>query len=155
MAVFEIKTMLQSARKYPQQNPEPYRNQPINLLCKSIDWFPHNTSLYQRYLQADLNGTFQAIKKKSRKSLVRPESYSESPEKSQTAPLSKKPINLIDMTFLIAVEYKLQNYLTQLRRNRLIILGLNGIYIHQINPIQDGGHMGILPVSPLQLLQTQ
>ena len=53
------------------------------------------------------------------------------------------------MTFLIAVEYKLQNYLTQLRRNRLIILGLNGIYIHQINPIQDGGHMGPLPVSPL------
>ena len=105
-------------------------------------------------MQADLNGTFQGIKKKSRKSLVRPESYSEPPEKSQTAPLSKKPINLIDMTFLIAVEYKLQNYLTQLRRNRLIILGLNGIYIHQINPIHDGGHMGILPVSPLQLLQT-
>ena len=63
------------------------------------------------------------------------------------------------MTFLIAVEYKLQNYLPLLRRNRLIILGfnyfcINGIYIHQINPIQDGGHMGILPVSPLQLLQT-
>ena len=90
MAVSEIKTMLQSTPKYPQQNLELYRNQPINLLCKSIDWFPHNTSLYQRYLQADLNGTFQGIKKKSRKSLVRPESYSEPPEKSQTAPLSKK-----------------------------------------------------------------
>ena len=93
MAVFQIKTMLQSARKYPQQNPKPYRNQPINLLCKSVDSFPHNTSLYQRYLQADLNGTFQGIKKKSRKSLFRSESYSESPEKSQTLPLSKKPIN--------------------------------------------------------------
>ena len=92
MAVSEIKTMLQSARKYPQQNPEPYRNQPINLLCKSIDWFPHNTILCQKYLQADLNQTFQGIKKKkkNRKPLVRPEAYSEPPKNSQTAPLSKK-----------------------------------------------------------------
>ena len=42
-------------RKYPQQDPEPCRNQPIDLLCKSIDWFPHNTILCQKYLQADLN----------------------------------------------------------------------------------------------------
>ena len=90
MAVCEVKFMLQSAQKYLQQNPEPYRNQPINLFCKSIDWFPHNTSLCQRYLQADLNWTFQDIKKKNRKSEVRPESYSEPPEKPQAAPLSKK-----------------------------------------------------------------
>ena len=89
MAVFEIKTMLWSARKYPEQNPEPNRNQPMSLLCKSIDWFPHNTSLYQRYLQADLNGAFRGIKNKSRKALVRPESYSEHPERSQTAPILK------------------------------------------------------------------
>ena len=80
----------ENCSKIPPQNPELDRNQLINLLCKSIDWFLHNTSLYQRYLQADLNGTFQGIKKESRKSLVRPESYSEPPEKSQTAPLSKK-----------------------------------------------------------------
>ena len=92
MAVSEIKTMLQSARKYPQQNPEPYRNQPINFLCKSIDWFPHNTILCQKHLQADLNQKFQGIKKKkkNRKPLVSPESYSEPPEKSHTVPFSKK-----------------------------------------------------------------
>ena len=67
MAASEIKTMLQSVRKNCQQNPEPYRNQSINLLCKSIDWFPQNTSLYQRYLQANRNGTFQGIKKKKKK----------------------------------------------------------------------------------------
>ena len=93
MAASEIKTMLQSVRKYSQQNPEPYRNQPINLLWKSIDLFPHNTTLYQRYLQTDLNGTFQGMKKKKkkeRKSLVKPELYSEPHQKSQTVPLSKK-----------------------------------------------------------------
>ena len=81
MAASEIKTMLESARKYPRENPEPYRNQPINSSCKSIVWSPHNTSLHQRYLQADHNETFQDIKKKNRKSLVRPESYSEPPLK--------------------------------------------------------------------------
>ena len=90
MAASEIKTMLQSVRKYPQQNTEPYRNQPNNSLCKSIDWFPQNTRLYQRYLQKDFNGTFQGIKKKKIKSLIKPESYSEPHQKSQTAPLSEK-----------------------------------------------------------------
>ena len=70
MAASEIKTMLQSARKYPWQNLKPYRNQPINSSCKSIIWSPHNTSLHQRYLQADHNGTFQDLKKKNRKSLA-------------------------------------------------------------------------------------
>ena len=83
MGASEIKTILQSVQKYPQQNLEPYRNQPNNLLRKSIDWFSHNTSLYQRYLRADFNGTFQGIKKKNKKSLVRPESYSEPPKKSR------------------------------------------------------------------------
>ena len=66
MAVSEIKTTLQSARKYPLQNPEPYRNQPISFLCKSIDCFPHNTILCQKHLQADLNQKFQGIKKKKK-----------------------------------------------------------------------------------------
>ena len=70
MVASEIKTMLQSARKYPRQNPKPYRNQPISLPCKSIVWSPHNTSLHQRYLQVDHNGTFQDIKKNKRKSLA-------------------------------------------------------------------------------------
>ena len=90
MAATEIKTMLQSVWKYHQQNPEPYRNQPINSLCKSIDWFPHNTNLYQRYLQTDFSGIFQGTKKKKRKLLVKLESYSEPHRKSQTAPLSNK-----------------------------------------------------------------
>ena len=90
MAASEIKTLLYSVRKYPQQNPEPYRNQQINLLCKSNDWFPHNTSLYQRYLQTDFNRTFQGIKEGKKKLLVKPEPYSEPHQKSQTAPLSKK-----------------------------------------------------------------
>ena len=34
--------------KIPPQNPELDRNQLINLLCKSIDWFLHNTSLYRK-----------------------------------------------------------------------------------------------------------
>ena len=65
MAATEIKTMLQSVRKYPQQNSKTYKNQPINSPCKSIVWSPHNTSLHQRYLQADHNGTFQDIKRKT------------------------------------------------------------------------------------------
>ena len=78
MAASEIKAkLLKSVRKYPQQNLEPCRNQLINLLCKLTDWFPHNTSLYQRYLQANFNAIFQSVIKKNRKSSVKPESYSE------------------------------------------------------------------------------
>ena len=77
MAASEIKAkLLKSVRKYPQQNLKPCRNQQINLLCKSIDWFLQNTSLYQRYLQANFNAIFQGVIKKNRKSLVKPESYS-------------------------------------------------------------------------------
>ena len=75
----------------PQQILEPYINHAMSLLDKSIGWFPHNTILYQIYLQEDFNGIFQWIKKKkNRKSSVTPESYSEPFEKSQTAPHSKK-----------------------------------------------------------------
>ena len=72
----EIKIILWFVWKYTQQNLEPHRNQSISLLCKSIDWFLHNSSLYQRYLQTDFNGLLQGIKKKKRISLVKPESYS-------------------------------------------------------------------------------
>ena len=67
MPASEIKTMLQSARKNPRKNAKPYRKQPNNSSCKSIVWSPHNTSLQQRYLQADHDGAFQDIKKKNRK----------------------------------------------------------------------------------------
>ena len=50
----------------PQKNTESYRNQSISLLCKSSDSFPHNTSLCQRYLQKDFNGTFKGTKKKKK-----------------------------------------------------------------------------------------
>ena len=50
MAAFENKTVLQSVRKYLQQNSEPHRNQSINLLCKSIDSFRHDTSFYRKVI---------------------------------------------------------------------------------------------------------
>ena len=91
MAASQIKTTLQSVGKYTQKNPESYRSQPISLIWKSHDWFPHNASLYQRYLKTDFNGTFQGIKKKKkRKSLVKPESHLEHHKRSQTVPLSKQ-----------------------------------------------------------------
>ena len=46
MAASENKTKLKSVWEYPQQNPETYRNEPINLLFKSVDWFLHNPNLY-------------------------------------------------------------------------------------------------------------
>ena len=62
--------------------------------CQSIDWFPHNTSLLQKYLQTDFNETFQGVKKKKRKSLVKPGSYSESHQKPRQRPFlkSNKPL---------------------------------------------------------------
>ena len=75
----EIKTMLQSRRKYPRPNPKSYRNQPIISSCKSIVWSSHNTIVHQRCLQADHNETFQDMKKNNRKSLAEPELYSEHP----------------------------------------------------------------------------
>ena len=50
----------------PQQILEPYINHAMSLLDKSIGWFPHNTILYQIYLQEDFNGIFQWIKKKKK-----------------------------------------------------------------------------------------
>ena len=66
--------------KIPPQNPELDRNQLINLLCKSIDWFLRNTSLYRKIF----------AKKKKKKKLVKPESYLEPHKKSQAVPFPKK-----------------------------------------------------------------
>ena len=47
MAAFENKIILYCVSKYPEEKPEPYRNQPVNLSFDSSDWFLHNTSPYQ------------------------------------------------------------------------------------------------------------
>ena len=81
MAVSEIKTMLQSAQNTPSKIPNHMEtSQSTSFANQLAGWVPHNTSLYQRYFQAEVNGTFQGIKQKRRKPLVRPESYSEPSE---------------------------------------------------------------------------
>ena len=47
MVAFKNKTVLYPLRKYIQQKSKPCRNQPINLLIQSRDWFLHKTSFYQ------------------------------------------------------------------------------------------------------------
>ena len=47
-AVLEDKTVLYSVRKYSLQNPNRYKKHSIDQLCKSIDWFLRDTSLYQQ-----------------------------------------------------------------------------------------------------------
>ena len=41
-------TAIQSAQKKPPKKLDPYRNQETHLLYKSVDWFLHKTSRYEK-----------------------------------------------------------------------------------------------------------